>query len=65
MAVKFRAKYTMQKHLNILLTIRTFAIIGVCEIDFQSLVQNGISKDSLESVRYGLKKLRGLFLNQF
>jgi len=65
MAVKFRPKYTMQTNLNISLTIRTFAILGVCEIDFQSSVQNGMSKNSLELVRYGLKKLFGTVLNQF
>jgi len=46
MAVKFRPKYTKQENLNISLTIRTFAILGVCEIDFQSSIQNGISKNS-------------------
>jgi len=65
MAVKFRPKYTMQKNLNILLTIRTFAILGVCNVDFQSSVQNGMSKNSLVSVRYGLKKLCGTVLIQF
>jgi len=62
MAVKFRPKYTMQKNLNIPLTIRTFALSGVCKIDFQCLVQNGMSKYSLESVRCGLKKIRGTAL---
>jgi len=57
MAIKFRPKYTMQKNVNISLTIRTFAILGVCEIDFQSSVENGMSKNSLESMWYGLKKL--------
>jgi len=47
----------MQTNLNISLTIRTFAILGVCKIDFQSLVQNGMSKNSLESVQCGLKKI--------
>jgi len=65
MAVKFTPKYTMQKNLNMSLTIRTFAILGVCEIDFQSSVQNGMSKNSLDSVRYRSKKLRGTVLNQF
>jgi len=65
MAVKFRTKYTMQTNLNISLKIRTFAIVGECEIDFQSSVQNGMSKNSLESVRYGLQKLRGTGLNPF
>jgi len=32
----------MQKYLNISLTIRPFAILEVCENDFQSSVQNGI-----------------------
>jgi len=36
---------------------RTFAILGVCGIDFQSSVQNGMSKNSLESVRYGILKI--------
>jgi len=48
----------MQKNLKKSLIVRTFAILGVCEIDFPSSVQNGISKHSLESVRNGLKKLR-------
>jgi len=62
MAVKFRPKYTMQKYLNKSLTIRTFAILGVCEIDFQSFVQNRMSNNSLESVRYRfLKKMRNGF----
>jgi len=67
MAVKLWPKYTMQKNVNILLTItiRTFAILGVCEIDFQSSAQNGMSTNSLESVLYGLKKLRGSVLNLF
>jgi len=54
MAVKFRPKYTIQKNLNITLTNRTFAILGVCGIDFQSLVQNGVSTNSLESLRHGI-----------
>jgi len=65
MAVKFRPKYIMQKNLNISWTIRTFAMLGVCDIDFQSSIQNGMSKNSLESVRYGLKKLCGTVLIQF
>jgi len=65
MAVKFSPKYTMQKNVNISLTIRTFALLGVCEIDFQSLVQNGLAKNSLESVQYRLTKLCGTVLNQF
>jgi len=65
MAVKFRPKYSMQKNLNISLTIKTFASVRVCEIDYQSSVQNRMSKHSLESVRHGLKKLRGTVLNQF
>jgi len=52
MAVKFRPKYTMQTNLNKSLIIRTFALLRVCEIDFQSSVQNGMSKNSLESM-YG------------
>jgi len=55
MAVKFRPKYTMQTNLNISLKIRTFAILGVCDIDFKSSVQNGMSKNSLESER--IKKI--------
>jgi len=61
MAVKFRPKYTMQKNLKISLTIRTFAILG--KIDFQSSVQNGLSKKSLKSVQNGLQKLRGSVLS--
>jgi len=47
----------MQTNLNMSLTNRTFAILGVCGIDFQSSVQNGKSKNSLRSVRYGLKQI--------
>jgi len=57
MAVKFRPKYTMQTNLNISLTIRNFATLGVCKIDFQSSVQNQMSKYSLELVLYRLKKI--------
>jgi len=39
------------------LTNRTFAILGFCGIDFQSSVQNGMSTNSLESVRYGILKI--------
>jgi len=59
MAVNVRPKYTMQKNLNISFAIITFVILGLCEIDFQSLAQNRMSNNSLKSVRYGLKKLRG------
>jgi len=45
MGVKFRPKYTQQTNLNISLTIRTFAILRVCEIYFHSSVQSGMSKD--------------------
>jgi len=44
MAVKFRPKYTTQKNLNISLTIRNFAILGFCEIEFKSSVQNQMSE---------------------
>jgi len=30
--------------MNILLTVKTFAMLGVCKIDIQSLIQNGMSK---------------------
>jgi len=55
----------MQTNLNMSLTNKSFAILGVCGIDFQSSVQNGMSTNSLESVRYGIKKLRVTVWNQF
>jgi len=47
----------MKQNLNISLKNRTFARLGVCRINFQSLVQNRMSKNSLESVRYGILKI--------
>jgi len=35
MEVKFRPKYTMPKNLDILLTIRTFAILGSAKLTFK------------------------------
>jgi len=40
-----------------MLTNRTFAILGVCGIVFQSLVQNGMSKNSFEWVQYRIKNI--------
>jgi len=40
-----------------LLTNRTFAVLGVCGIDFQSLVQKGISNNNLKSIPYGIKNI--------
>jgi len=57
MAEKFRPKYRKPKNLNISLTNRTFVILGVCEIDVQCSVQNGLSKNSLQSVRCGIKQI--------
>jgi len=63
MAVKFGPKYTMQKKLNISLTIRTFAILGVSKIDFQSLVQNGIGAVWIKnSTRNSFKSVLSKFL---
>jgi len=47
------------------LTNRTFAILGVCGIDFVSLVHKGWSKSSSESVRYAIKKITRNGLESF
>jgi len=42
---------------NMSLINRMFAISWVCGIDFQSLVQKGMSTNSSELVRYGIRKI--------